>query len=278
MHTLPRIWAHRGARSAAPENTMAAARAAAGQKACGWELDVRLTSDKEVIVLHDDTLARTTDIAASTDPDLRATPKAGTLSLAQIQALDAGSWFAQADPFATLASGEVTRDMAGAFAGEQVPTLAQALAWSRRSGLLVNVEIKDMQGGDDETLICKTAGIIRAADMTQRVMMSSFRVATLRRFRELLPEVPMGYLVEENAFERPVAELIAALRELGASALHPCHRNLPPGAVREVREAGFDVNVWTVNTQEDILRVAREGVTGIITDFPARARAFLSAL
>ena len=272
----PKVWAHRGARSAAPENTMAAARAALAQGAHGWELDVHLTRDGAVVVTHDHGLRRVTDIAVRPGMPPRREHVVDRLSLAQVRALDAGSWFARRDPFGTVASGEVGSQALAGFAGETVPTLAEALKWSRVAGLAVNVEIKDMLGGDDAGLVREVVRLVRASGMADRVLVSSFRPASLELFCALCPEVAVGLLLDEKALAAPTAEIVARLRDLGAAALHPSVRGLRPGRVGEVRAAGFDVNVYTVNREEDILMLAREGATGIITDFPARTLAVLA--
>lgn len=273
----PRIWAHRGARSAAPENTMAAARAALEQGAFGWELDVHITLDGEIIVTHDHGLRRVTDIALRPDMPVRASHVVDRLTLAQIRELDAGSWFARRDPFGTVASGEVGPERLASYAGEKIPTLAEALDWTRESGLAVNVEIKDMLGGDDDGLVREVARLIRASGIERRVLVSSFRQKSLELFRELCPEVPVGLLLDEKAMAASTQDIVARLQSLGAVALHPSIKGLFPGRIAAFREAGFEVNVYTVNREEDMRRLAREGAAGIITDFPARALAALEA-
>ncbi len=272
---FPMIWAHRGARSAAPENTMAAARAALAQGAHGWELDVHLTRDGEVIVTHDHGLRRVTDIGVRPGMPPRRHHVVDRLTLAQIRSLDAGSWFARRDPFGTVEGGEIGAGALAAFVGERIPTLAEALAWTSESGLAVNVEIKDMLGGDDDGLVGAVASLIRAAGLDGRVLVSSFRQKSLELFRELCPEVPVGLLLDEKAMAASTQDIVRRLRELGAVALNPSLKGLFPGRIAALREAGFAVNVYTVNRAEDMLWLAREGADGIITDFPARAKAVL---
>ena len=274
----PLVWAHRGARSVAPENTLAAARAALEQGAYGWELDVRLTRDGVVVVAHDLGLRRVTDIAARSDLPVRADHRADRLTLAQLRSLDAGSWFGRRDPFGTVAAGEVAAQALESFGGERIPTLGEALEWTCGAGLAVNVEIKDMLGGDDGMLVRETVRLIRESGLGGRVLVSSFRRASLELFRDLCPEVPVGLLLDDKATAAPAADILAALRSLGAAALHPCVRTLAPGRAAVLREAGYDVNVYTVNRPEDMLRMAKEGVTGIFTDFPARARAVYESM
>lgn len=275
---LPLIWAHRGARSVAPENTMAAARAAMAQGACGWELDVHITLDGQVVVTHDHGLRRVTDVAARHGMPSRRRQTVNGLTLDQIRALDAGSWFGRRDPFGTVASGEVGAEALSGFRGEPIPTLAEALEWTQTAGLAVNVEIKDMLGGDNEGLVRETVRLIRAAGLQGRVLVSSFRQVSLESFRVLCPEVPVGLLLDQKAMAVPFADIVTRLRDLGAVALHPSFKGLSPGGIAKFRNAGFDVNVYTVNRPEDILWLVREGATGIITDFPGRARAVLRSI
>ena len=269
----PLVWAHRGARSVAPENTLAAARAALAQGAFGWELDVRLTLDGAVVVAHDRGLRRVTDIALRADMPGRAGHLADCLELARIRSLDAGSWFARRDPFGTVARGEVRPEDLDSFAGERIPTLAEALEWTRQAGMAVNIEIKDMQGGDDARLVRETARLVRASGLEGRVLVSSFRPASLVLFRNMCPGVPTGLLLDHRACGASRDAILEQLRRLGASALHPPLQGLVPGVIGFFRDAGFGVNVYTVNSEEDMLRLAREGAMGIFTDYPARARA-----
>lgn len=277
-YSVPLIWAHRGARSVAPENTMAAARAAKAQDAYGWELDVHLTLDGQVIVTHDHGLRRTTDIARVPDMPPRKYQVVNRLTLEQVRKLDAGSWFARRDPFGTIADGTVTPSELAAFRDEIIPTLAQALDWTKESDLQINVEIKDMLGGDDAGLVRAVIELLRASGIADRVLVSSFRAASLELFHELCPEIPIGLLLDENALQASTATIIKRLETLGAKALHPSGRGLYPGRIAEIRAAGFDVNVYTVNREEDMRWLAIEGATGIITDFPARAQTVLKRM
>ena len=274
----PLVWAHRGARSVAPENTLAAARAALAQGAFGWELDVRLTLDGAVVVAHDRGLRRVTDIARRADMPGRAGHLADRLTLARIRSLDAGSWFARRDPFGTVARGEVRPEDLESFAGERIPTLAEALEWTRQTGMAVNIEIKDMQGGDDAWLVRETARLVRASGLEGRVLVSSFRPASLALFRDMCPEVPMGLLLDHRARAVSRYGMLERLRRLGASAVHPPLKGLGSGAIGFFRDAGFGVNVYTVNSAEDMLWLAREGATAIFTDYPARARAVYTTI
>jgi glycerophosphoryl diester phosphodiesterase len=138
--SCPLVIAHRGARSLAPENTLAAAMAAWRLGADGWELDVRMTKDGELILMHDETLSRTTN-APSLFPN-RSPWLVSDFTLEEIKMLDAGSWFVDQDPYGTIAAGEVSPEEAAKFRGEKVPTLKEALALTKELGFWVNIELK----------------------------------------------------------------------------------------------------------------------------------------
>lgn len=256
--------AHRGARSVAPENTMAAFAAGLRDGAPWFELDVAASSDGVLVVMHDDTLTRTTD-AKKVFPD-RAPWTVYDFTFAELKTLDAGSWFAAADPFKTIASGLVGADDLARVSGERVPALREALEFCRDKGLRINVEIKDATGrGCDGWIVERTVDLIRELGMEGRTLISSFNHDYLRRVRKACPGIELGALVESVP-----AGIVDLLRELGARSLNPGLKGLKAETVREVREAGFDVFVWTVNETEDMRRMADAGATGIITDFPAR--------
>src|SRR5512146_2902913 len=136
--------AHRGARSLAPENTLTAARLGLEIGADLWELDVAVTSDEELVILHDDTLERTSNVQ-QVFPE-RAPWAVHTFSLAELRQLDFGSWFNQKDPFGQVAAGKVTPAMQASYAGLPIPTLRDALVFTRDADWRVNVEIKDASG------------------------------------------------------------------------------------------------------------------------------------
>ncbi|MBN1241239.1 MAG: hypothetical protein JXA15_00875 [Spirochaetales bacterium] len=268
--SAPLVIAHRGFRSVAPENTLAAFSAAFDSGASWIELDVAASSDGELVVIHDDTLDRTTD-ARSLVPG-RGSYAVYDWSLAELRELDAGSWFAGRDPFGRIAAGEVDEAALASFRGERIPTLRDCLELARGRGASVNVEIKDATGRTcDEWIVERTLDLVRETGMAERVLVSSFKHDYLRRSRKAAPGVPVGALVEKVAPADPVG----MLRELGAYSYHPGLDILDREAARAVREAGFGLMVWTVNELADLGRMAEWGATGVFTDFQDRAfRAF----
>lgn len=272
-HT-PRSIAHRGARGHAPENTLAAARLGHAEQAWMWELDTRYTRDAHLVVFHDETLERTTDVACRPEFADRKPWKVCDFTLDELRSLDAGTYFVQTDPYGTVRAGEVTPAMAAAYRGEKIPTLREALELVRDLDWKVNVEIKDHAGGiGDATIARDVCALIRHLEVADRVILSSFRHAYLIQAAEYLPEMPRAALVEKNRPQDAVAVCVAA----HAAYYHPGHTLLLPGDVETLRAAGVRVNVWTVNEPEAMQRAIDLGVHGIITDFPGRLRALLEA-
>ena len=253
----------------APENTLAAFRAGLEAGADWFELDVAASSNGELVVMHDNTLTRTTNAKANF-PD-RAPWAVYDFSLTELRSLDAGSWFRKTDPFKTVASGVVSPEKVAEFKGEKIPTLRETLEFCAREKWRVNVEIKDATSrACDPWIVERTVALIKELGIEDRTLISSFNHAYLRRVRAVSKSMELGALVEKIP-----ADAVSILKELNARSLNPGLKGLDVAAVRAVREAGFDVFVWTVNEESDMKRVIAAGATGIITDFPARLIEFL---
>ena len=256
--------AHRGARSLAPENTLAAARAALRCRADMWELDVALSADGAPVVVHDDTLARTSDVAGREEFAAREPWPVGAFTLAELKSLDFGSWFVETDPFGCLASGDISLDDAAGFRGEQIPTLEEALLITRDNYWLVNVEIKDLKGGPGEgEIIFSVMDLIAGLGLLDRVIVSSFNLDYVARVREARPEAVTAALADKD-----LGDPVRVLKNTGAAAYHPYVELVSPPETARLRELGYLVNVWTVNDREKMSELTGNGVTGLITDFP----------
>lgn len=268
--------AHRGARSVAPENTILAARRGLEEGADLWELDVQCTADGRLVVIHDDTLERTTDVAARPEYAGRAPWRVCDFTLHEVRGLDAGGWYRAADPHGQVASGGVTaRDLA-MFSGLRIPTLDEALAFTADQGWRVNVELKDMTGSgpghpDDKAVTRAVLERIRAHGLVERVLLSSFRHDYLRHAAAMEPGLARAALVEDVRPDDPVA----LCRDLGVTAYHPGGDIVTAADVAALRTLGVAVNVWTVNGEADMRRFLRWGVAGLITDVPLLCRKVL---
>jgi glycerophosphoryl diester phosphodiesterase len=208
------------------------------QGADGVELDVALSADGAPIVIHDDTVDRTTDGAGRVDQ----------LTLAQLQQLDAslpGKFGAQ-------------------FAGERIPTLDEVFR-ALPAPALINVELKrDTSPG--QKLAAEVVALVRAHGLDQRVWLSSFYYDNLARLKRLAPALPLGLLY---APDEPLRMLQAWLWPgVRAQAQHPYHLLAQAPAVRWWHWRGYRVNVWTLNTAPELRRAMRRGVDGVITNYP----------
>jgi glycerophosphoryl diester phosphodiesterase len=231
---LPPVIGHRGAAARAPENTLAGLRCAKAL-GCVWvEFDVRLTADGAPVLCHDDRLDRTTD---------RAGPVAGH-SLATIRQCDAGAWF---DP---------------AFAGERVPTLAEAMALARELGLGINIEIKAERGREYATAAAVVAAIERFSPPPP-LYISSFLPAALAALHDLAPAIARGIL-----FRAAPSDWAGIADRLGASVIGADHRRLRQRRVAEIVAAGYPIAAYTVNDPARADLLFAWGVTSVFSDLP----------
>ena len=228
----PLVIAHRGASGTCPENTLVAFARAAALGAHMIELDVQLTRDGEVVVMHDWTLERTTDGAGAVCDR----------TLAEIRRLDAGAWFGPA------------------FRGTRVPTLAEVLA---AVGLPVNVELKPV--GDDG-LEGRALDVVEEAAALDRVVFSSFAPSALERLRRRSSAAELAVLWERE----PIADALRLAERVGARALHLRKDAVDGAAMRAAAGAGLPVRAWTVNDPGETAHLVDLGVAGIFTDFPER--------
>lgn len=243
------IIAHRGYSAKAPENTVAAFRAAweAGADAC--ELDLYLSRDGEVVVIHDTTTKRTTGV------DL---PVAETAS-AELLKLDAGAW----------------KD--AAYAGERIPLLQEALDTLPAGKQRFFLEIKC----GPEVVPALKAILEPMRDRSAQLVAISFNRESAAETKKALPWLPVYLLASGKTRDKKPNELrkfIDAARESGLDGLN-LGRDWPwsETLVKEVREAGLGLYVWTVNDPGEARRLAALGLDGITTDDPVVIREALAA-
>jgi glycerophosphoryl diester phosphodiesterase len=254
--------AHRGARSLAPENTISAAEKALESRADGWELDVAMSKDGVLVVLHDDTLERTSNVA-EIFPE-RGPWSVYDFSLDELQQLDFGSWFVESDPFEQIAQGNLTANDIEAYQSVKIPTLREALEFTQSNQWWVNVEIKDASGTTaDAIIVQEVVKLVDMLGMEEQVLISSFNWDYLKQAKALNPNLATGVLVDKL-----VVDPLALMAELEAQAFHPGIKVTYAEQVKLLRENGYAVNVWTVNDVSDMEKLIEMGVTGIITDFP----------
>lgn len=223
------VWAHRGASALAPENTLAAFRLAETLGADGIELDVHLTRDRVPVVLHDETLDRT---SSGRGP-------VAQRRWAELRGLDAGRWFASA------------------YAGEPIPTLAEVFAWVG-GRLRLNVEIKSAAAG--------LAVLALGREYPQvRMLVSSFDHRLLEQLRRHDSGVALGFLLERGLWRRALRRAVACRAE----SLHPRADLVSRPLLAACAEAGLAVFPWTVNRASEWERLRLLGAAGVFTDDPA---------
>jgi glycerophosphoryl diester phosphodiesterase len=221
----------------APENTLAAFRKAVEVGADGVELDVQLSRDGAVVVIHDFVVDRTTD----------GTGRVAQKTLAELKALDAGGKFVPE------------------FAGERIPTLAEVLDLLE-GRLLVNVELKVPLRSRDTSLVMPMLEVVRKHGMDQRVLFSSFNPYVLRAMKELAPDIPIGLLYAPHS---PIYARHAWLDPFEPhEARHPHYSMLTGPIIRWYHSRGLRVNTWTVNEPDEMRRLIEAGVDGIMTNKP----------
>lgn len=227
--------AHRGASGRAPENTHAAFAAALALGAEAIELDCQLSADGELVVIHDETLERTTDGRGPV----------GDRTWSELARLDAGTWFDRS------------------YEGERLPRLADVLA-QVRDRVLLNVEIKSAR--DVGTIETKLVELVARENASSWVLFSSFHPAAVRNVRAAAPWARLGVLCDDD----PRRGGLALAVELGAEALIPGRRWVDAGIVDEAHARGLDVWVWTVNEPGEMRRLMALGVDAIFSDWPER--------
>ncbi|WP_371581060.1 glycerophosphodiester phosphodiesterase [Streptomyces sp. NBC_01314] len=246
----PLVVAHRGASAYAPENTLAAVDKADAMGFEWVENDVQRTRDGRLVVLHDATLARTTNVE-ELYPE-RAPWNVADFTAAEIARLDAGSWFNDS------------------YAGARVPTLEQYMRRVSRNHQKLVLEIKNPQlypGIEQETLkVLGNEGWLDPAHL-EKLVIQSFGADTVRRVHELRPAVKTGFLGTPDIVDLPdyatfsdqINPSYTTISDSYVAAIH---------ALKSPHGKPLEILTWTVNDAVNARRVAGYGVNGIITNKP----------
>lgn len=232
-------FAHRGASGYCPENTMVAFHKAVELGANGVETDVQMTRDGHLVLIHDETLQRTTGTAGFVKD----------FTLHELQQLDAGGWYQEE------------------FQGERIPTLEQLLQLAKAHGIYLNLELKNglVQYPQLEE---RTAELVRQYGLADQVIISSFNHYSLVLMKRVAPEIATAVLYNEGLYEP-----WEYAKRIGAAALHPIRYAVTKEWVDEAKAAGVRYHPFTVNHEEEMKRMLAFGVSGIITDYPDKLAA-----
>lgn len=234
--------AHRGASGYAPENTLAAFDKAVEMQADYIEIDVQLSKDDLPVVIHDDTLDRTTN----------GTGNVSVYTLEELRSLDAGSWFDKK------------------YAGEKIPSLNEVLEmYGEKINILIELKSPELYPGVEEKVAEALAKY--KLDTSNNIVIQSFNHPSVIKSAELLPEITHGVLAGENY--KNVTD--QQLQEFAAYAeyFNPNLKIVSSELVDNVHQAGMKISPYTIKTKAEAERIYKFGVDGLITDYPDYAEA-----
>ena len=235
-------FAHRGFSGQYPENTMLAFKKAWEAGADGIELDVQMTKDGQVGVIHDEKVDRTTNGSGNVRD----------LTLAELRKLDASYIYT------------------GKMGVNPVPTFEEYCAWVAGTDLVPNIELKTgvypYPG-----IEAKVWELIQKYHLENKVIISSFNHYSILRMKELAPELPYG-LLEESWLVNAGAYVAG----VGVAAFHPYHGSLTAEAVAEIKSHGIAINTWTVNEETRVRELLALGVDIVIGNFPDTVKRVLA--
>lgn len=237
------IAGHRGDRSTAPENTLPALKGALDGPMVYVETDIRLSADGVPVLIHDDTVDRTTNGRGNVSE----------LTLAELQELDAGSWYSQA------------------FAGLRIPTLESFLVLLAESNKKAMLELK---GAWAEESLAAVDSLVESHGLAHRVVLASFNVDTLAALQTAVPELPRMVIIRDLPKE-PVT-LIREFEAIGV-VTSPPSVEADPTVVDRIHKAGFGILLYTLNKEQSWQSALSLGVDGIITDEPSALDSWLAA-
>ena len=230
----PTLFAHRGGGTLAPENTLAAIRTGLEHSYAAVEFDVKLSADNIALLMHDESLERTSNGFG----------RIAEKNMAKLETLDAGAWHS------------------AAFRGERIPRLTAVSKYLHAHGLMANVEIKPCPGRETKTGIAVAELCDELwRDRLVKPLISSFSVESLRAAHAAAPNSPMGLLVKI-----PGEQDLVLLKQLGAVSIHCDHQHITADLVKFFHLHGYRVMTYTVNEPSRVAALLDMGVDGIFTD------------
>ena len=259
LPTRPALIAHRGASMLAPENTLAAAELAAIHQALGFETDVRISLDGVPFLMHDETLARTTNIA-EVFPE-RVNDRASSFTLEELKTLNAGLWFIQQDPFGTIEAGKVSQTQLSIDQGQGIPTLVEALDVVREKGMVILFDMRhppsDHPYYADFFEIVLEQLIEARMNSTIWFLLDQDQLAIAR---ERAPQMTRVAGISSTA--TPTAETLLAQEY----EIVNVDRGITTRQIRAYRAEGLGVNVYTIDEPWLFSQFWLSGVTSVTTN------------
>lgn len=233
---MSKIFAHRGFSGKYPENTMLAFRKAVEIGVDGIELDVHLTKDNEIVIIHDEDIKRTCNGEGLVKD----------MTLSELKKFDASATFK------------------GVYGKNEIPTLREYFELVKGTDVITNIELKT---GVFEypTIEQRVIDLVREFRLEKKIIFSSFNHFTIKRCEEIAPEIKRGFLTGDW-----LVDFGKYTKERNVQCCHPWHITLSEDVVAEMHKAGREINTWTVNEYADIERLAAMGVDSLIGNFPDR--------
>ncbi|MBW6466800.1 MAG: hypothetical protein K0B06_09875 [Brevefilum sp.] len=259
LPSKPSLIAHRGASMLAPENTLAAAELAAIHQALGFETDVRISLDGVPFLMHDETLARTTNIAEVL-PE-RVGDRASTFTLDELKALNAGLWFIQQDPFGTIEGGKVSQNQLSIDQGQGIPTLAETLSLVREKGMVILFDLR--YPPSDHPYYSDVFEIVLEQLVEARMNSNIWFLLDpdqLALVRERAPQMTRVAGISSTA--PPTAEMLLEQ----AYEIVNVDRGITTSHIRAYRAEGLGVNVYTIDEPWLFSQFWLAGVTSVTTN------------
>lgn len=233
-----KIIAHRGMSTLAPENTMAAFELMPRYNVNWLETDLAITNDEKLVIMHDGDIARTTNGRGQVT----------ALNFEELHRLSAGEWF----------------DLK--FRNEKIPTFDDVIDFINCNQINLNLEIKPINGKDamrlTRSMVRQLASQIDRIDSQIRVIISSFYPDILMRMKQVRPDLEYAFLFNQYTFS--LAKPLTGF--LNTKIIHPDNRRLTAAKVRQLKKAGYEINVWTVDKIDRANQLFNWGVDGIFTD------------
>jgi glycerophosphoryl diester phosphodiesterase len=231
---------HRGAAGYCPENTFASFKKAIDLGAEYLEIDIQMTKDGELVVIHDPTVNRTTNGKG----------RVRDLSLAEIQALDAGSWF---NPI---------------FAGEKIPSFSEFLdVFAGNTCLLIELKKPSLYPQIEEKVANELMRRGITSGESNQLIVQSFDRNSMKRFHELLPDVPIGILVKNSVVNGLSTKDLKSFSSY-ASYVNPKITMVNKRLLKRIHHHGFKTIIWTVKKKKDIRILKQFKIDGVISDYP----------
>ncbi|MDT4762507.1 glycerophosphodiester phosphodiesterase [Sphaerochaeta sp. PS] len=237
-----KVYAHRGYSGAYPENTMLAFRKALEAGSDGIELDVQLTKDGEVVIIHDELVDRTTNGKGLVS----------SFTLCELQKLNAAQLWQDLTKF------------------EPIPTFDEYCTWVKSTDLVTNIELKTSVIYYQE-IEEKTLAILKKHQLQEKVFFSSFNLLSIANAKALDASIPCGVLVPDSG-------LVNAgyfCDKFGFESFHPYFGNVSAESVAECKAHGIKTNVWTINTMGQLEKCHEWGCDGIFTNYPSVCKAWI---